>query len=397
MAAPAVMQPYHVAQYDHRAFDTLMDVDESAYYFESLTGYEHLRSGLRDIFMRHGVDDKLAVALLHRHFELASNEKLVELGPVSSPWPIASHDDSVLGGSILPHTWRVFENELHPLEFRFVAKHELQDAKQVQFTRAFFEDFRQYVTANGLEGVIGITQINHGDDDGESDVQLMEVTHGRSSVMVPAIPTSEAPGPFFQTVWSFVEKQTSKPDTDGFKARHGICYKAQSTDVSAPSPADSLSDGVQARHGICYKAQSADASAPSPADSLSDGVQTRHGICYKAQSTDSPSPADTLSDGVKARHGICYKANSKEASNNGSIDTLKDGIQTRHGICYKAQSADASNNGSFNTLDDGIQTRHGICYKANSKDASNKGSIDTLKDGIQTRHGICYKSMPIGV
>ncbi|PWY69053.1 hypothetical protein BO70DRAFT_400113 [Aspergillus heteromorphus CBS 117.55] len=218
MAASAVLQPHHAMQYDHRAFDALMDVDESAQYFESLTGYEHLRSGLRDIFMRHGVNDELAVALLHRHFEMAANEKLVELGPVSSPWPIAAHEDSVVGGHILPHTWRVFENEL-------------QDAQKVQFSLAFFKDFHQYVKKNGLENVIGITHIDHGRDASESDVQLMEITHGRNSIMVPTIPTSELPGPVFQTIWSFVEKRESRSDDNGVQVRHGVCWGGKSTDA----------------------------------------------------------------------------------------------------------------------------------------------------------------------
>ncbi|PYI07461.1 hypothetical protein BO78DRAFT_417586 [Aspergillus sclerotiicarbonarius CBS 121057] len=342
MAATAVLQPYNEAQYDHRAFDSLMDVDESAYYFDSLTGYEHLRSGLRDIFMRHGVSDELAVALLHRHFEMSTNEKLVELGPVSSPWPIAAHEDSVLGGHILPHTWRVFENELHPLEFRFIPQQEFQDARKVQFSQAFFEDFRQYVKANGLENVVGITQLDHGRDADESDVQLMEVTHGRNSIMVPAVPSSDVSGPAFQTIWSFVEKQSSKLDADGIQTRHGLCYKASSTDAA--------NDGIQTRHGLCYKATSTDAS--------NDGIQTRHGLCYKASSTDAAN------DGIQTRHGLCYKADSTDATT--------DGIQTRHGLCYKANS------------NDGIQTNHGLCYKATS--------TNTTNDGIQTRHGLCYKA-----
>lgn len=88
--------------------------------------------------MRHSVNEDLAIALLHRHFAMSANEKLVELGPVSSPWPVPADEDAVTGGFVLPRTWRLFRNELHPVEFRFVPKDDLKAVKQVQFTVGFF-------------------------------------------------------------------------------------------------------------------------------------------------------------------------------------------------------------------------------------------------------------------
>ncbi|KAJ5164335.1 uncharacterized protein N7500_006165 [Penicillium coprophilum] len=370
MATPAIIKPYFEAQYDHRAFDALLDVDESASLFETLAGYEHLKSGLRDIFMRHGVNDELAVSLLHRHFEMASNEKLVELGPVSSPWPIAAHEESVMGGSVLPHTWRVFENELHPVEFRFVPMLEVPNVRKVQFTQAFFDDFCQYVKSNGLENVVGITQIEHGREASQSDVQLMEVTYGRNSIMVPAIPASEVTGPAFQTVWEFVEKPSPHVDKDGIQSRHNLCFKSQQTDAPA--------DGIQSRHNLCFKSQQTDAPA--------DGIQSRHNLCFKSQQTDAPA------DGIQSRHNLCFKSQQTDAPADGiqsrhnlcfksqQTDAPADGIQSRHNLCFKSQQTDAPA--------DGIQSRHNLCFKSQQTDAP--------ADGIQSRHNLCFKSQQAG-
>lgn len=47
--ATAVLQAYNAAMYDHRAFDSLPDVESSAKRFDALTGYEHLKSGVRSV------------------------------------------------------------------------------------------------------------------------------------------------------------------------------------------------------------------------------------------------------------------------------------------------------------------------------------------------------------
>ncbi|KAL2697579.1 hypothetical protein AAEP93_011483 [Penicillium crustosum] len=312
MATAAVIKPYREAQYDHRAFDSLLSVEQSATLFHSLAGYEHLRSGLRDIFMRHGVNDELAVALLHRHFEMESNEKLVELGPVSSPWPIPAQDESVLGGDVLPHTWRVFQNELHAVEFRFVPKQEVQNTRKVQFTQAFFQDFCEYVKSNGLENIVGISQIEHGREASQSDVQLMEVTHGRNSIMVPAVDTSEIPGPTFQTVWAFVEKRSPEAEIDGVQVRHNICIDRM--------PADQAADGIQTHHNICIDRM--------PADQAADGIQARHVLCIDRK------PADQAADGIQARHVICIDRKS--------ADQAADGIQAHHNICIDRMPAESA-------------------------------------------------------
>lgn len=64
--------------------------------------------------MRRGVENLFGIGLLHRHYDLAPNEKIVELGAVSSP-RIIGDDEEIPGGTVLPHAWRVHEGRSNQL------------------------------------------------------------------------------------------------------------------------------------------------------------------------------------------------------------------------------------------------------------------------------------------
>ncbi|EXL91727.1 hypothetical protein FOIG_15051 [Fusarium odoratissimum NRRL 54006] len=358
MAAAAV-QTYTPASYDHRAVDAMTDVDVAAQRLQELNGLDHMKSCIRDVFMKHGVDKVFGVGLLHRHYDVAPNEKIIELGPVSSPW-VVGDDEVVTGGSVLPHTWRVFDGELKPTEFKFVPQRDLSNVDRPVFPAAFVKELIGVLQETGLDEVLGVSLYEAGDPDNET----MEVTYGRSSIVIPStgLIGSKVIGPqgfdAFQAAWTFSKKEgedvvahhgicAAMGVDDGVTARHGICAaKAES--------------GVEARHGIC---------AAKAAD---DGVTARHGIC-----------AAKMNDGVKALHGIC----AAKAEN---------GFEARHGICAAKASADGvtSRHGicAAKAADDGMTARHGICAaKADHGFTARHGicAVKASEDGINARHGIC--------
>ncbi|KAJ0136249.1 Uncharacterized protein HZ326_20759 [Fusarium oxysporum f. sp. albedinis] len=374
MAAAAV-QTYTPASYDHRAVDAMTDVDVAAQRLQELNGLDHMKSCIRDVFMKHGVDKVFGVGLLHRHYDVAPNEKIIELGPVSSPW-VVGDDEVVTGGSVLPHTWRVFDGELKPTEFKFVPQRDLSDVDRPVFPAAFVKELIGVLQETGLDEVLGVSLYEAGDPDNET----MEVTYGRSSIVIPStgLIGSKVIGPqgfdAFQAAWTFSKKEgedvvahhgicAAMGVDDGVTARHGICAaKAES--------------GVEARHGIC---------AVKAAD---DGVTARHGIC-----------AAKMNDGVKALHGICaVKAeNGFEARHGICAAKASDGVNSRHGICA-AKSADdglKAHHGicAAKASDDGLKAHHGICAaKARTDGVTSRHGICAAKssdDGMTARHGIC--------
>ena len=194
--------------------------------------------------MRYGMNDMFAVVLLHRHFSMEFNEKLVEYGLVSSPWPVEADEHGVLGGSILPRSWRVFNGELYPYEFRFVPERDLATTENPIFPTAFVKEFRQVLSELGLDNVLGIQLIDHSRDN--SDIELMEVTFGRNSIMTPVVNRRELPKSYV-AAWSFVEKADAKKiygvytgnSEERVVTRHSVCIGS------------SKEEGVVTRHSVC--------------------------------------------------------------------------------------------------------------------------------------------------
>ncbi|KAF5694269.1 hypothetical protein FGLOB1_14252 [Fusarium globosum] len=383
MAAAAV-QTYTPASYDHRAVDAMTDVDVAAQRLQELNGLDHMKSCIRDVFMKHGVDKVFGVGLLHRHYDVAPNEKIIELGPVSSPW-VVGDDEVVTGGSVLPHTWRVFDGELKPTEFKFVPQRDLSNVDRPIFPAAFVKELIGVLQETGLDEVLGVSLYEAGDPDNET----MEVTYGRSSIVIPStgLIGSKVIGPqgfdAFQAAWTFSKKEgedvvahhgicAAMGVDDGVTARHGIC---------AAKAAD---DGMTARHGIC-------------AAKINDGVQALHGICA----------AKAADDGMTARHGICAAKASDGVNSRHGICAAKastDGVTSRHGICA-AKAADEGMTARHGICaakaDDGFTARHGICVAKVSEDGINaRHGICAAKaadEGITARHGICAAKAAEGI
>ncbi|KAJ4034249.1 hypothetical protein NW756_013989 [Fusarium oxysporum] len=373
MAAAAV-QTYTPASYDHRAVDAMTDVDVAAQRLQELNGLDHMKSCIRDVFMKHGVDKVFGVGLLHRHYDVAPNEKIIELGPVSSPW-VVGDDEVVTGGSVLPHTWRVFDGELKPTEFKFVPQRDLSNVDRPVFPAAFVKELIGVLQETGLDEVLGVSLYEAGDPDNET----MEVTYGRSSIVIPStgLIGSKVIGPqgfdAFQAAWTFSKKEgedivahhgicAAMGVDDGVTARHGICAAKMNDGVKALHGicAAKAENGFEARHGIC-------------AAKASDGVNSRHGICA----------AKSAENGLKARHGICAaKADDGFTARHGicAAKASEDGINARHGIC------------AAKAADEGMTARHGICAAKSAEGMKAYHGIcaaKSIEDGVKAHHGIC--------
>ncbi|EXA54767.1 hypothetical protein FOVG_02173 [Fusarium oxysporum f. sp. pisi HDV247] len=390
MAAAAV-QTYTPASYDHRAVDAMTDVDVAAQRLQELNGLDHMKSCIRDVFMKHGVNKVFGVGLLHRHYDVAPNEKIIELGPVSSPW-VVGDDEVVTGGSVLPHTWRVFDGELKPTEFKFVPQRDLSNVDRPVFPAAFVKELIGVLQETGLDEVLGVSLYEAGDPDNET----MEVTYGRSSIVIPStgLIGSKVIGPqgfdAFQAAWTFSKKEgedvvahhgicAAMGVDDGVTARHGICAaKAAEGGVTARHGicAAKMNDGVKALHGIC-------------AAKAENGFEARHGICAAKASTDGVTSrhgicaAKSADDGMTARHGICAaKADDGFTARHGicAAKASKDGINARHGIC------------AAKAADEGMTARHGICAAKSAEGMKAYHGIcaaKSIEDGVKAKHGIC--------
>lgn len=73
--------PYTAADYN-----TIPDIMDSAEQFKEANASGLLMQEIGQAFLKHQVMSTFGVALVHRHFDLAQQEMLVNLGNVAVPW-----------------------------------------------------------------------------------------------------------------------------------------------------------------------------------------------------------------------------------------------------------------------------------------------------------------------
>lgn len=72
--------------YTTNAFNSLPDLHHAQDNFVSNRGPDIVATLLRPLIVKHQLEARLGVGLLHRHFDLLDEEMLVEFNNISTPW-----------------------------------------------------------------------------------------------------------------------------------------------------------------------------------------------------------------------------------------------------------------------------------------------------------------------
>lgn len=127
-----------------------------------------------DLFVRHSMDRRSGLTLLHRHFSLDADERLVEYRGTSTPWKL-----NKLAASIRPSSWLLSaDGKLRPYEFY----HSLtEDSPSLDLEcssqRTFLAEFAQLLSKNNAEGLFGLCRYPGDEFEGR-----IEVTQGRANI-----------------------------------------------------------------------------------------------------------------------------------------------------------------------------------------------------------------------
>ena len=136
--------------------------------------------------------------MIHRHFDLEQDEKLIEYRGISTPWKVGASASSIFGYRIVPRSWAfVAGAQLHPTEFRYVVPKGEDQAPE--FPAGFVREFYELLSARGLERLVGLTAF--GPDISSTGVAEVERTVGRVSLTIP--PNDGELAESTETAWSF--------------------------------------------------------------------------------------------------------------------------------------------------------------------------------------------------
>ena len=141
----------------------------------------------RAVFTAHGMTDKFTLSLLHRHFQMAANERLVEDNDVASPWDIHASSVAPLASRVYPQSWTFVHHKLYPYEFGFEADNAVS-MPFCEMSEAFVRDLEDVLLKHGLTRTFGLGLAKRTERPSGGSVKAMELTTGRTSIVIPMAP-----------------------------------------------------------------------------------------------------------------------------------------------------------------------------------------------------------------
>ncbi|KAF1917111.1 hypothetical protein BDU57DRAFT_587917 [Ampelomyces quisqualis] len=82
-----------------------------------------LSGPMRQLFLDHNAYEQYSIALLHNHFLVGEEERLVEVHYTSAPWKVGSERTDFVPhykGTILPRSFRYYQGMVIPYEFAYL-------------------------------------------------------------------------------------------------------------------------------------------------------------------------------------------------------------------------------------------------------------------------------------
>ncbi|KAJ6788759.1 hypothetical protein PWT90_03310 [Aphanocladium album] len=135
---PGQNKPLTTVEYSPMGYNTMPDVSSAFAAFDSCKGEVLACHLMKDLFRRHNVQDRLGLALLHRHCVLNNGERMTEMRGSKSPAPQKVGE---------PCIWKVnvADGRMMPVEFALEAKPmEWHDLRLRVFVKEFLALLLEY-------------------------------------------------------------------------------------------------------------------------------------------------------------------------------------------------------------------------------------------------------------
>ena len=204
--------------YDYRAFEGLRDIEAA----KQFVPFNAEKIGLLgDVICRHGFADTVGVSLLHRHFSLGHNERLVTRFSIDG-WKA---EPKVLDAEkVRPFNWKLERDNISdewylvPLEFFEVdpqVANEASQSDEVMNSHEFLSDIAKRIRELEVEDIFGISLLM--DRRATAHHIYFERNDSKNRTMIAnLVPESEIASPEGVTLWNFKEAARGVTSEGGF-------------------------------------------------------------------------------------------------------------------------------------------------------------------------------------
>ena len=207
--------------YSHETFHSAVHISDAGEEYRKRDAQKFVDGTLAPIFKKHKVEETFGVGLVHRHFDIKEDEKLVEFNNVSTPWTIDAglNEVAVKGTNSLIYEvawmlnkdgkWMAYEYAFSPVRGKDSYVVDIRDPKH----HDFLVEYTAALKAGGWEKLLGMRAWP-----GPGFNGVLEFTQGKANInLVPEqFDLSQEDGIGYQeTMWFWAEE---------FAKKHTNCY-----------------------------------------------------------------------------------------------------------------------------------------------------------------------------
>lgn len=203
-----------IKDYASEKYHSLRSLHEAHDLFLNANAEELVDTKICDLFVKHNLHNIYGVSLLHRHFDMSPEERLVESGNVSAPWSYHQPSSSLFGGSVVPRSWMYSsaDRAFYPIEFGYNAQ--LQQTypstppSDMANGTAFLDEFCTLLEQYNMTDILGLTTMSPN----APGTMKIEKTWGKTNVVF-TVAEDESDVSSKETIsamWNFGAVQPSK-------------------------------------------------------------------------------------------------------------------------------------------------------------------------------------------
>jgi hypothetical protein len=196
--------------YSHEVYDALPTIRQA---HDSLKSVEATTMEcVAKIFVEHGVHEYLGLTLLHRHFDMSPDERLVEEMHPDGPPELYSFCTTCTGHDVVTKSTPVHTGALglcsaHSWVLREdggISAYEFQSGDHpVSVPQAFLLEVATFLSAAGLLGIFGLHAMHRPGKDKEGVLIEINDPEGRMNIVTNVPPKEAETEPVTHVLWAF--------------------------------------------------------------------------------------------------------------------------------------------------------------------------------------------------